>query len=158
MAMNRSKDFVKEPKEFEERIIQIKRVSKKTKGGNKIGFTALIVLGNRNGKVGAGLGKASDVSQSIQKAISKAKENMITVNMKGNTIPHKIEMKYGSSHLLMKPAPLGSGIIAGGTVRDVVELAGVKDITAKMLGSNNKNINVLCALEALKSLRESKIK
>jgi small subunit ribosomal protein S5 len=145
--------FVRQPKEYEERIIQIKRVSKKTKGGNKIGFTALVVLGNREGKVGFALGKAPDVSTAIQKAITKAKANITVIKLTGNTITHEITKKYKSSKVLLMPAPKGSGIIAGGTVRDVVELVGIKDISAKMLGSSNKQTNVACTIKALSELR-----
>lgn len=143
----------REPKEFEERVIQIKRVSKKTKGGNKIGFTALVVIGDRKGRVGAALGKAPNVSSAIQKALTKAKDDVVTVNLNGQTIPHEIKRKLKGSRILMKPAPKGSGIIAGGTVRDVLELAGIKDASAKMLGSSNKQANVMCAISALASMR-----
>lgn len=145
--------YVRRPKEFEERIVQIKRVSKKTKGGNKIGFTALVVIGDRKGRVGVALGKATNVSVAIQKALSKAKDDIVEINVTGNTIPHDVTKKFKSAKIVFKPAPKGSGIIAGGTVRDVVELVGIKDISAKMLGSNNKNTNAHCAIEALKSLR-----
>ncbi len=145
--------YVKQPKEYEERIIQIKRVSKKTKGGNKIGFTAFVVLGDRNGKVGAGLGKAQTVSAAIQKAIKKAKDEIVEIKLPGNTIPHELEVKYKSAKILMKPAPEGSGIIAGGAIRDVVELVGIHDISTKMLGSNNKNLTVQCTIKALQKLR-----
>ncbi len=146
-------EYIKQPKEFDERIIQIKRVSKKTKGGNKIGFTALVVIGDRKGRVGFALGKAPTVQAAIQKGFLKARENLVTIDLKTNTIPHEIAKKYKSAKILMKPAPKGAGIIAGGTVRDVVELVGIKDISAKMLGSNNKNLNVRCAIEALKELK-----
>ena len=147
-------EFIRQPKEYEERIIQIKRVSKKTKGGNKIGFTALVVLGNREGKVGFALGKAPDVSSAIQKAITKAKAGIVEIDVSGNTVPHEIEAKYKSSKVLLMPAPKGSGIIAGGTVRDVIELVGIKDISAKMLGSSNKQTNVACTIKALSNLRK----
>jgi len=146
-------EYIKQPKEFEERIIQIKRVSKKTKGGNKIGFTALVVIGDRKGRVGTALGKATNVSSAIQKGLSKAKENVVTIDIPGNTIPHEITKKFKSSKILLKPAPKGSGMIAGGTVRDVIELVGIKDISAKMLGSKNKQANVMCTIKALTSLR-----
>jgi small subunit ribosomal protein S5 len=152
------RDYVRQPKEFEERIIQIKRVSKKTKGGNKIGFTALVVLGDRKGRVGTALGKATNVAAAIQKGISKAKENIVMLDIQGDTIPHDIIKKYKSSKILLKPAPKGSGIIAGGTVREVVELAGIKDISTKMLGSKNKQVNVMCTIKALQSLRKAKEK
>ncbi len=140
-------------KEYEEKVIQIKRVSKKTRGGNKIGFSALVVIGNKKGKVGVGLGKASDVSSAVQKAVASAKRSLIDVKIKENTIAHEVSSKSGSATVLLKPAPEGSGIIAGGSVRSVVELAGIKDISAKMLGSNNKLENVRCAIQALSRLK-----
>ncbi len=139
--------------EFEERVLQIKRVSKKTSGGNKIGFTALVLLGDRNGKVGLGYGKAPDVSSAISKGVGAAKKNMIDVKVEGNTIPHIISAKFGSAKILLKPAPKGTGIIAGGSVRTVVELAGIKDISAKMIGSSNKMCNIKGTLEALRKLK-----
>ena len=152
--MARRREFTpREPKEYEERVIQIKRVSKKTKGGNKISFTALVVLGNRKGKVGAALGKAPNVASAIQKALTKAKDNIVEVNLNGVTGPHEIVKKLKGAQILMTPAPRGSGIIAGGTVRDVLELSGVKDASAKMLGSNNKNNNVQCAIAALSAMK-----
>ncbi len=141
-------------KEFQEKVIEIKRVSKKTKGGNSIGFTALVVTGNKAGKVGSGLGKALDVAEAVRKATEKAKDNLIDVVIANDTIPHEVTAKYKSAVVLMKPAPKGSGIIAGGAVRNVVELAGIKDISSKMLGSSNKVANVRCALEALSKLKE----
>lgn len=151
-AGNARSGFVRS-KDFEERVFQIKRVSKKTSGGNAIGFTALVIVGNKEGKVGAGLGKAKDVSKAIQKGISKAKENMINVSVKETTIPHIVENKYAAAKVLLKPAPKGSGLIAGGTVRTVLEMAGIKDVSAKMLGSSNKMANVMCTLGALKKLK-----
>lgn len=148
-------NFEEQPKsEFEERVLHIKRVSKKTKGGNKIGFSALVVVGDRNGRVGGGLGKATDVKTAIKKGINAAKANLVNVNMKGQSIPHEVTNKFGSTEVFMKPAPQGSGIIAGGVIRHVVELAGIKDISAKMLGSNNKTSNVECVLQALKKLQK----
>lgn len=140
-------------KEFEERLIEIRRVSKKNKGGSKMSFSALVVIGNKKGKVGSGIGKARDVPTAIQKAVTKAKRNMIEVKLKENTIPHQVDEKYASAKVLLMPAPRGSGIIAGGTVRSVVELAGIQDISAKMLGSSNKTSNVRCAIAALKKLK-----
>jgi len=107
-------------KEFEERVYHIKRVSKKTTGGNAIGFTALVIIGDRKGKVGSALGKSKDVSSAIQKALRRAKENIVKVNLKGNTIPYEISHKYSAAKVLLKPAPEGSGIIAGGPVRAVL--------------------------------------
>jgi small subunit ribosomal protein S5 len=144
---------IKTPKEFEERVIQIKRVSKKTRGGNKIGFTALVVLGDKKGKVGSGYGKALDVSTAIQKAITRAKKDITKIKLKDTTIPYDVEDKYGSAKVKLMPAPRGSGIIAGGSIRTVVELAGIKDISSKMIGSNNKIANVRCAIKALRKLK-----
>lgn len=142
-------------KDFEERVIEIKRVSKKTRGGNKIGFTALVVIGDKKGSVSSGYAKALDVPTAIQKAITKAKKDLVKVNLKDSTIPHKVSDKYGSAEVMLMPAPRGSGIIAGGSIRTVVELAGIKDISAKMLGSNNKISNVRCSIKALKNLKEA---
>jgi len=141
-------------KEFEERVYHIKRVSKKTTGGNAIGFTALVIVGDKKGKVGSALGKSRDVSRAIQKAISKAKDNVVKVNLKKDTIPHEITNKYAAARILLKPAPKGSGIIAGGPVRVVLELAGVKDVSSKMLGSSDKLSNVRCTIEALTKLKK----
>lgn len=142
-----------EEKEFSEKIVQINRVSKKTKGGNKFGFSVLVVVGDKRGRVGVGLGRARDVPSAIRKAIEKAKRNFYTIPLKGTTIPHEVKIKRGAAKLLLKPAPPGAGLIAGGTVRAVVELAGVKDVSIKVLGTNNKLSNVYATLEALKKLK-----
>ena len=139
--------------EYEERVLEIKRVSKKNKGGNKIGFTALVVVGDKNGKVGSGLGKASDVPSAIRKGVNVAKRNVVGVNLDGSTIPHEVTHKYASAQLFMKPAPEGSGVIAGGVVRHVMELVGVSDVSAKCFGSSNRTANVRCAIEALAKLK-----
>lgn len=138
---------------YEERVLNIKRVSKKTKGGNKIGFTALVVVGNKSGSVGAGLGKAVDVRSAISKGISLARKDLQDVPLKNSTIPHEVQTKYRGSMILIKPAPEGSGIIAGGVIRHVMELAGINDVSAKMLGSSNKLNNVKCTLVALNKLK-----
>ena len=140
-------------KEFEEKVIQINRVSKKTKGGNKLGFTALVVVGDRKGKVGVALGKANDVLSAIKKGIRLAKKNFINVQLKNRTIPHEIRVKFGAAKVLLKPAPMGTGVIAGGPVRAVVEAAGIQDIVSKILGSNNKISNVYATFYALKDLK-----
>lgn len=150
---NQSKGYNRE-KEFEERVYHIKRVSKKTTGGNAIGFTALTIVGDGNGRIGAALGKAKDVSKAIQKGLQKAKDNVITVNLNGSTIPHEVTNKTSAAKVLLMPAPEGSGIIAGGPVRAVLELAGVKDVSAKMLGSSDKLSNVRCTIAALKKLKK----
>lgn len=140
--------------EFEEKIIEIKRVSKKTKGGNAIGFTVLVVVGNRSGKVGYGYGKAKNVADAIGKAVASAKNKMHEIKMIGKTISHEVTAKVGASKVFLKPAPEGAGIIAGGSVRIVVDLAGIKDISSKVLGSNNKLLNVRCTIEALEKLKK----
>ncbi len=148
-------NFHREPKEFEETVVQVNRVSKKTAGGNQIGFSVLVVVGDRKNRVGAGLGQGPEVQSSIQKAIVYAKKHLITVPMKGTTIPHSILVKFGAAKVLLKPAPAGSGVIAGGAVRAVVKAAGIKDISSKVLGTNNKANNVYATLEALKRLKHA---
>lgn len=141
-------------REFEETVIQVNRVSKKTKGGNQIRFSVLVVVGDKKGKVGAGLSKAPDVVSGIQKAMAYAKKHFVKVPMKGTTIPYRIKMKVASAQVLLKPAPPGSGVIAGGAVRAVLEAAGIRDVVAKMLGSRNKTANVYATIKALEALSE----
>jgi len=140
--------------EFTETVVQINRVSKKTKGGNQMRFSALVVIGDKNGKVGAGLSKAKDVRSAIQKAISTAKDHMVEVPLKGTTIPYEINEKYNAARILLKPAPAGSGIIAGGPMRVVLEAAGVRDAVGKILGTNNKISNVYATVKALETLNK----
>lgn len=140
--------------EFEEKVIQVNRVSKKTKGGNKIGFSVLIIVGDKKGRVGVGLGKASDVASAIRKGSNYAKKHLITVPMKGTTIPHEIRINKGAAQILLKPAPSGTGIRAGGAVRAVVEAAGIKDIVSKILGTDNKASNVYATFAGLQTLRK----
>lgn len=137
---------------FEEQIVQVSRVSKKTKGGNKIGFSVLMVVGDKKGKVGVGLGKAVDVSSSIRKGVTLAKKHVINVPIVNATIPFEFYIKLGAAKVLLKPAPKGSGVIAGGAVRNVVSLAGIQNISSKVLGTNNKASNVYATMEALKRL------
>lgn len=139
---------------FEEKVIQISRVSKKTKGGNKVRFAALVVVGDKNGKVGLGLGKSGDVSAAIMKAVLYAKRRMITVPIHKESIPHSIYVKKGAAKILLKPAPKGTGIIAGGAIRSVVEVAGVRNISSKILGSSNKAANAQATFEALTQLSD----
>lgn len=143
-----------EPKEFEEKVVQINRVSKKTKGGNRRGFSIVVVVGDKKGRVGVGLGKAPEVQDAIRKGVSYAKKHLITVPLKNSTIPHEIFVKVGAAKVLLKPAPSGTGVKAGGAVRAVVEAAGVKDIVSKVLGTQNQASNVYATLEALKRLRK----
>lgn len=140
-------------RDFEEKVVQVNRVAKKTKGGNRIAFSVLVVVGDKKGKVGVGLGKALDVSTAVRKGMSKARKHLITVSTRGTTIPHEIRIKLGAAEVLLKPAPLGTGVIAGGAVRVVVEAAGIKDIVSKILGSKNRASNVYATLEGLKRLK-----
>lgn len=144
----------REPSEFEEKVVKINRTSKKTKGGNKIGFSALTVVGDKKGRVGVGLGKAPDVSNSIRKGILLAKKHLITVPIINGTIPYRVEIKRGAARVMLKPAPTGSGIIAGGAVRSVVAAAGISNISSKVLGTKNQANNVYATLEALKIVQE----
>ena len=141
-----------EVKEFEEKVIQISRVSKKTKGGNKAGFSVLMVVGDKKGRVGVGLGKASDVLTAIKKSVKKAKKKMISVPLDGTTIPFAITVKKGAGRVMLKPSKKGTGVIAGGPVRAVVEAAGVRDITCKIMGSDNQSSSVYATFEALKQI------
>lgn len=142
--------------EFSETVVQINRVSKKTKGGNQMRFSALVVVGDKNGNVGASIEKAKDVRGAIQKAIAHAKRNMVSVPLADSTIPYEIKHKYNAARILLKPAPAGSGIIAGGPMRVVLEAAGVKDAVGKIMGTNNKISNVYATIEALEKLNEIK--
>lgn len=139
--------------EFEEVIVNIGRVTKVVKGGRRFRFTALVVVGNRNGLVGFGFGKSKEVPDAIKKAVDDAFKNIIKVNLNGSTITHDIEVKYNASKILLKPASEGTGVIAGGSVRPVLELAGIKDILTKSLGSNNSSNVVRATMKALSMLK-----
>lgn len=142
------------PSEYFEKVVQVNRVSKKTKGGDKRGLSVLVVVGDKKGKVGVGLGKAADVQSAVRKATTYAKRHMFEIALKdGRTIPHQIQIKLGAAKLLMKPAKEGTGVIAGGPARVVVEAAGIRDIVTKSLGTKNKASNVYAAMEALKRLK-----
>lgn len=141
-------------KEFEETVVQINRISKKTKGGNQVRFSALVVVGDRKGKVGVGLSKATDVRSAIGKAIASAKRRLIVVPLRGTTVPYSVNEKFSAAKVLVKPAPPGSGIIAGGPMRVVMEAAGIKDAVGKILGTKNKISNVYATLKALESISE----
>ena len=145
--------FEREPSEFVEKLVSLNRVSKTVKGGRIFKFAALMVVGDEKGRVGFGLGKASEVPEAIRKGIEDAKKNMINVSLSGSTIPHEIIGEAGAGRVLMKPAAPGTGVIAGGPVRIIMEAAGIKDIRTKCLRSNTA-VNVVAAtFEGLKSLR-----
>jgi small subunit ribosomal protein S5 len=139
-------------KEFSEDVVEIKRISKKTKGGNTIRFSALVVVGDRKSKVGVGLSKAPAVAAAIRKSIRAAKSKMVEVPRRGTSIPYSVNVKFGAARILLKPAPPGSGIIAGGAIRVVLEAAGIRDAVGKVLGSRNKTANVYTAIKALEEL------
>ncbi len=139
--------------EFEEVIVNIGRVAKVVKGGRRFRFTALVVIGDKKGHVGYGFGKAKEVPDAIKKAVDDAFKNIIKINIKGSTISHDIEVKFNASRMLLKPASEGTGIIAGGATRPVVELAGIKDILTKSLGSNNPANVVRATIKALSMLK-----
>lgn len=146
--------FEKPVSEFTDKVVQIKRVSKKTKGGNQIHFTALVVSGDKKSRVGVGLGKAKSVAEAIQKGIKKAQKSLIEVPIIDGTIPGSVKLKFKGAIVLIRPGKTGSGLIAGGPVRSVVELAGIKDIVSKIIGSKNKSINVWATLKALQLLQK----
>lgn len=154
MAVNFTNQFDRPVSEFKEQIVQVSRVSKKTKGGNKIGFSVIAVVGDEKGRVGVGLGKAPDVSSAIKKGVLIAKKHLIEVPIIKGTIPFEFYIKLGAAKVLLKPAPPGSGVIAGGAVRSVVTAAGIHNISSKVLGTKNKASNVYATIEALRLLAQ----
>lgn len=143
----------REDSEFDKKLVEVRRVAKVVKGGRTMRFSALVVVGNHQGLVGVGGGKANEVPEAIEKATAAAKRNLISVPIVNTTIPHNVIGKFGASSVLMFPAPQGTGVIAGGSARAVVELAGIKDIVTKSHGSNNKINGVKATIEGLKLLR-----
>lgn len=139
--------------ELKEKVVAINRVAKVVKGGRTFRFSALVVVGDENGHIGVGNGKASEVPDAIKKAIEEAKKNLVEVPIVGTTIPHEFIGKFGSANVMLKPAAEGSGVIAGGSVRPVLELAGYKDIKTKVIGTNNPRNVVYATINGLKSMK-----
>ena len=148
-----AREFQHRESEFKEKVVQIRRVTKVVKGGKKMGFRAVVVIGDMKAKVGLGIGKAAEVSAAIRKGVEAAKKSMLEVSLTAGSIPHDVQGKFSASQVVLRPAPRGTGVIAGGAVRNILELAGVKNIVAKSIGSPNA-INVARAtLQALGSLK-----
>ena len=156
MAKNKFKNNRprREEKEFEQKLVELSRVTRVTKGGKQLSFRATLVIGDKKGRAGFGIGKSTDVSTAIAKAFKSAKKQLVIVPIKDETIPHEIVMKFGAGRILLKPAKQGKGIKAGGAMRVALELAGVPNVTGKILGSNNKINTLYATFEALKELRK----
>jgi small subunit ribosomal protein S5 len=159
MARNNRKEFKKigEDREFDQEIIEIARVTRVTAGGKRMRFRACVVIGDKKGQVGTAICKGADVTIAVNKAVNAAKKNLIKVNIINDTIAHRIIEKFGAAVVLLKPAPKGAGIIAGGPVRAVISLAGIKNISSKMMGSKNKINNVRATINALMKLQDEKV-
>ena len=151
-AMQRNNEQVSE---FKEKLVAVNRVSKTVKGGRNMRFSALMVVGDENGRVGCGMGKATEIPEAIRKGLDEAKKKMFTIPLDGTTIPHEVTGVFGTGKVKMLPAPEGTGVIAGGPVRAVLEAAGIKNIVTKSIGSNNKINMVKATLEGLKQLRSA---
>lgn len=143
----------REKREFDQKVVEVKRVTRVVAGGKRMRFRALVVIGDHKGRVGMGLKKGLDVAESVNKAVNEAKKNMITLPLVNETIPHEVKVKYKASQIIMMPARQGTGVIAGGAVRSVMELAGIKNVISKRLGSNNKVNNIKAAFSAFKAMR-----
>lgn len=141
-------------KEFDQKVIEVRRVTRVVAGGKRMRFRALVVIGDRKGQVGVGVKKGADVSEAVGKAVNAARKNLIRVDLVNDTIPHEIKVKFKSSIVFLKPARPGSGVIAGGAIRQVLDLVGIKNILSKMLGSSNKINNVLATCLALSKMKK----
>lgn len=159
MAFKRSsrKKYEQGPREFEQKVVEIKRVTRVVAGGKRMRFRALVVIGDKKGKVGIGIRKGADVTEAVQKAVNAAKKSMVHVNLVNDTIPHEAKVKFKSSVIFLKPARPGTGVIAGGSVRQVLDLVGVKNVLSKMLGSSNKINNVMATYQALINMKPLKV-
>lgn len=147
----------KEKSEYDQKVLDMARVTRVVAGGRRFSFRATVGIGNRKGKIGVGIGKGLDVSQAVDKAVADAKKNLIIIALKEGTIPHEVEAKYASARIFLKPAPLGKGLVAGGAMRIICNLAGIENITAKIISkSTNKLNNAKATLEALKKLKSSR--
>ena len=153
---SRSRDQKRD--EFEQKVLEISRVTRVMAGGKRMNFRACVAIGDKKGKIGVGLGKGADVTMAVNKAVNRARKTMVNVPMVKETIPHAVTLKMGAAKLMFKPAQKGRGVIAGGVSRVILELAGVKNVTSKALGSKNKINNARCTIEALRSLRRAEIK
>lgn len=156
MARERNFRGKREKPEYDQKLLDLARVARVVKGGRRFRFRATLVIGNRKGKVGVGVGKGADVSDAIKKAFDDGKKNMISVTLLKNTIPHEISYKLGSARIILKPAAPGRGIIAGGAIRTVVDLAGIKDIVSKSLGTSNKLNVARATIAAFTELAEAR--
>lgn len=143
--------------EFDQRIVDIRRVTKVNSGSKRLRMSVLVVIGDKKGRVGVGLGRGADVRTATEKAVGKAKTKMIFISMKDNTIPHEISNKLGAAKIILKPAAPGTGVIAGSAIRAVVELAGIKDILTKVIGTSNKIANVYCTMDAFKKIKPARL-
>lgn len=148
----RTGDFTPEEKQYDERVINVNRVARVVKGGRRFRFQALVVVGDRKNKVGIGVGKGADVSAAVTKATEVAKKNLVSVNLYKGTLPHEAEARVGGAHILVKPASQGTGLIAGGVVRTVLEVAGVSNVLSKSLGSTNKINTAYATVQALQAM------
>lgn len=154
---NRVRVTVADPQSLKEKVVKVKRVAKVVKGGRRFSFAAIVVVGDGNGIVGHGLGKANEVTDAIQKGIEDAKKNLIKVPIMNGTIPHQITTNYGGAKVLLRPAAPGTGVLAGGAMRAVLESAGIKDVIGKRLGSSNPHNLVKATLQAMSLMREPRV-